>query len=61
MKQFYKDYCGCYSISEHRDGTATLLCRDSYGRKTFQKDYKSLQGAKIGLSRFCGGMPERKR
>lgn len=58
MKIFYKDGCGTYSIEGHKDGTATLRCRNSSNYKLdVKKDYKTVQGAKIALSRYCGGMP----
>ncbi len=57
----YRDYIGYYRITEHRDKRATLICRDWYGRITHKKIYKTVNGAKRVLSRFCGGMPERIR
>lgn len=65
MKTYYKDCCGSYSITEHRDRTATLLCWATpfYGGKVLglKKTYKSLQGARIALGRYCGGMPDKVR
>lgn len=58
-KIYYKDYCGTYSITTHRDGTATLRCRDYYGNLRVNKTYKNENGAKISLGKYCGGMPTR--
>lgn len=52
----WRDYCGTYRIIKHRDGSATLVCRDRYGFLTHKKKYISVRGAKIALGRFCGGM-----
>lgn len=58
MKTYYKDGCGTYSIEEHRDGTATLRCRNSSNYNLdVNKIYKTVKGAKIALARYCGGMP----
>lgn len=60
QKLLYKDSCGSYSITEHRDGTATLRCRNSVnGYLDHKKDYKTVRGAKTALSRYCGGMPRK--
>ena len=62
MKTYYKDSCGTYSIEEHNDGTATLRCRNSSNYNLdVKKNYKSAQGAKIALARYCGGMPNKNR
>lgn len=58
MKTYYKDFCGTYSIAEHRDGTATLRCHNG-GKLQVNKTYKSIQGARIALSKWCGGMPDK--
>lgn len=58
MKIIYKDYCGSYSITEHRNGTATLRCRNNANNHLdVNKVYVSVRGAKVALSRYCGGMP----
>ena len=58
MKTVYKDYCGSYSITEHRDGTATLRCRNSANNHLdVNKRYKTVRGAQSALGRYCGGMP----
>ena len=59
MKTVYKDWYGTYSITTHRDGTATLRCRNKWGQLNLKKDYKSEQGAKIALGRYCCGMPKK--
>ncbi len=60
MKAIYKDYCGSYSITEHRDGTATLRCRNSVNNHLdVNKRYNSVKGAQIALSIYCGGMPDK--
>lgn len=60
MKTVYKDSCGSYSITTHKDGTATLRCRNgSNYNLDVNKVYKSEQGAKRALSRYCDGMPPR--
>ena len=56
MKIYYKDSCGTYSINIHHDGTATLRCHNG-GKIQVNKKYKSEKGAKIALSKRCGGMP----
>lgn len=59
MKTYYKDGCGSYSITEHRDGTATLCCRNNVNyHLDHKKDYNTVRGAQIALARYCGGMPE---
>ncbi len=59
MKKLYKDYCGTYSVTEHRDGTATLRCRNCVTHTLdFIKTYKTVKGAKIALAKYCGGMPD---
>ena len=52
----YRDYCGTYYIIEHRDGRATLICRDRYGFLKNKKKYKNTRGAKRALSIYCGGL-----
>lgn len=59
MKLVYKDSCGLYSITTHRDGSATLQCRNSSnGHLDWNKKYKNTDGAKRALSRYCDGMPQ---
>lgn len=58
MKIFYKDFYGTYSITQRRDGTATLRCRNASNcNLDVCKKYKTIQGAKRALSRYCDGMP----
>lgn len=58
MKIIYKDFYGTYSITQRRDGTATLRCRNATnGNLDVFKKYKTVQGAKRALSRYCDGMP----
>lgn len=59
MKTIYKDSCGSYSITVNYDGTAILKCSNVYGKRWYNKEYKTENGAKIALSRLCGGMPTR--
>lgn len=60
MKTIYKDYCGSYSIEVHRDGSATLRCRNNGNYNLdYNRDYKNEAGAKRALSRYCDGMPEK--
>lgn len=56
MTYRYKSFYGStYSITEHRNGKATLKCYEN-GKRT-KKEYKSLSAAKRALSRRCDGMP----
>lgn len=57
----YRDECGDYRIVRHKDGSATAFHSFfSFGwHRRKIGDYKSVAGAKRGLSRYCGGMPER--
>lgn len=58
MKIIYKDFYGTYSITQRRDGTATLRCRNATtGSLDVFKKYKTVQGAKRALSMYCDGMP----
>lgn len=60
MKTIYKDGCGSYSITEHKDGTATLRCRNAANNNLdVNKKYASVRGAKSALSKYCGGLPSR--
>lgn len=55
MKTYYKlAYGGTASITEHRDGTATLTFADHLGRRTRTK-CKSKTSAKRTLSRQTDG------
>lgn len=61
MTTYYYDYCGTYSIKVHRDGSATLRCRNAVaGTLDLNQKYKSEKGAKIALARYCGGMPTKR-
>lgn len=56
MEMKFKDVNGEYTITVHRDKTATL--KHYYkGVKLLKKDYVSLESAKNALSRYCDGMP----
>ena len=57
----YIDYCGWYKIVKHRNGTATAFHRLANLPSKVIKigDYKSVKSAKIGLARYCGGMPRK--
>ena len=46
-------YDGTARIIEHRDGTATLITLDAWGRK--QTPCESVTSAKRELSRYCDG------
>ena len=62
MKIIYEDCCGSYSITAHKDGSATLKCRNNVNYSLdFCKKYKSFQCAKIALSKYCGKMPNIKK
>lgn len=52
MKTYYRDSYGCTaSITEHRDGTATLRICDPYGHRIFRATFTSVRGAKISMGR----------
>lgn len=52
MKTYYHDSYGCTaSITEHKDGTATLRISDPYGKRIFRATFTSLRGAKISMGR----------
>lgn len=54
MKKYYRDFYGASaSITEHRNGTATLVvfCAGKRERKT----YKSVRGAKIAMGKSSDG------
>lgn len=58
MTYIYKSFYGSsYSITEHRNGKATLKCYEN-GKRT-KREYNSLTAAKRALSRRCDGMPDR--
>ena len=54
----YKDFCGLYNIVEHSDGKCAVY-HFTNGKSYRIKNYNSLKGARIGLARYCGGMPHR--
>ena len=56
MEIKYKDGNGDYTITVHRDKTATVKHYDK-GVKLLKKDCVSLESAKLVLSRYCDGMP----
>ena len=52
MKTYYRDAYGCTaSITEHKNGTATLKISDPYGKRIFRATFTSLRGAKISLGK----------
>jgi hypothetical protein len=52
MKTYYKDFCGATaSITEHKDGTATL--RTNCGGKKTVKAYISKKAALSAWRRLC--------
>lgn len=52
MKTYYLDFYGnTASITEHRDGTATLRVCDPYGKRVFRATFTSIRGAKISLGK----------
>ena len=56
---YYKDSCGTYSITENADGSATLRCRNaSNNNLDVNRDFQTVRGARISLSRYCDGMPQ---
>ncbi len=50
----FRDFVGRYTITTHRNGTATVR---HIGYK-FKKTYKTYNGARIALAKYCDGMPE---
>jgi len=57
MTKFYKDFYGCTaSITEHKDGTATLVMVAGMTRTT--KKYNTIRGAKMAMSRQSDGWKE---
>lgn len=52
MKTYYRDFCGATaSITEHKDGTATLRC--DFGLKKTSKKYASKKSALAAWRRMC--------
>ena len=51
MTTYYKDYGVTASITEHRDGTATL--KTSCGSKKTSKKYASKKSAYAAWKRMC--------
>lgn len=52
MKTYYQDFCGATaSITEHKDGTATL--RTCCGGKRTSKKYKNKKSALAAWRRMC--------
>ena len=51
MKTYYKDYGVTASITEHKDGTATL--KTSCGGKRMMKKYVSKKSALAAWKRMC--------
>lgn len=59
MKIYYQGWYGISaSISEHRDGTATLIVKAGI-KTTIHKTYKSVRVAKQVLSRVSDGTAQR--
>lgn len=56
MKRYYKTaYDGTASITEHRDGTATLVVCGRFGQVEERVRCKTVTSAKRALSRRCDG------
>ena len=51
---YFRDFVGKYTITTHRNGTATVR---HIGYK-FKKTYKTEHGARVALAKYCDGMPE---
>lgn len=52
MKTYYRDFYGSTaSVTEHKDGTATLKICDSYGKQVFRATFTNIRGAKISLGK----------
>ena len=52
MKTYYRDFYGSTaSITEHKNGTATLRICDPYGKQVFRATFTSVRGAKISLGK----------
>ena len=52
MKTYYRDFYGSTaSITEHKDGTATLRICNAYGKQVFRATFKTVRGAKISMGR----------
>lgn len=65
-KLIYKDELGgIYHINIHKDGSAIVwhYYKTYWGAAFKEKvgDYKTVLGAKRGLSKYCGGMPEQQK
>lgn len=57
MKVTYKDENGTYSITVHKDKTATM--KHMYNGVLYaKKSYTSYENAQRALYRYCGGMPQ---
>lgn len=53
MKTFHKDFHATASITDHRDGTATLIIRDGNGRKCHDKKHANRKAAYSAWRRYC--------
>ena len=58
-KKEYTDRFGLYTIQGDRNGSYTLFCYNkSNGHLDYKRTYKTEDGAKRALSRYCDGMPK---
>lgn len=54
MTTYYKDFCGATaSITEHKDGTATLKIRIPSGKLVHNKVHKNQKAAYSAWRRYC--------
>ncbi len=53
----FRDSCGYYSILENKSNGRCLVYHYIYGKKYKVGNYKTIKGARIGLARYCGGLP----
>lgn len=53
MKKTYRSYGCSASIAEHRDGTATLKVRDSFGKLIRNSEHKNFKAAEAAWRRMC--------
>lgn len=53
MKTYYKEYGATASITDQKDGSATLVIRDHLGRKVHNKTHASRKAAYAAWRRYC--------
>jgi len=53
MKTYHKDLGSTASITDRRDGTATLVIRDPMGRKVHNKIHANRKSALAAWRRYC--------